>query len=121
MRTDDEVLSGRVPGGRARGKFSQFSCRGLPSVQQQYLTGLYSSGRSFAIASGLCQTIRRDRYTRGIIAVPKKTTRQTKPSARAIAPDPMAEAEARIAKARRQNATKELRRNNLINFSNLSG
>ena len=38
-------------------------------------------------------------------AVPKKTARQTKPSASAIASDPMAEAERRIAEARRQNAT----------------
>ena len=38
--------------------------------------------------------------------MPKKTTRQTKPSARATTPDPMAEAEARIAEARRRNATK---------------
>jgi internalin A len=38
--------------------------------------------------------------------VPKKTTRQTKPSASETASDPMAEAERRIAEARRENATK---------------
>lgn len=37
--------------------------------------------------------------------MPKKTTRQTKPSAPETASDPMAEAERRIAKARRTNAT----------------
>jgi internalin A len=37
--------------------------------------------------------------------VPKKTARQTKPSARATASDPMAEAERRIAEARQKNAT----------------
>jgi hypothetical protein len=37
--------------------------------------------------------------------VPKKTTRQTKPSTHATAPDAMAEAESRITKTRRRNAT----------------
>src|SRR5512134_1664182 len=54
--------------------------------------------------SGGHPPIQRD-HIRGITVVPKKTTRQTKPSAHATAPDAMAEAESRITKTRRQNAT----------------
>jgi Leucine-rich repeat (LRR) protein len=39
-------------------------------------------------------------------AMPKKTTRSTNPPAPATASDPMAEAERRIAEARRQNASR---------------
>ena len=35
---DDEMLSGRVPGGNTVGKLSLFSCHGRTLVQQQYLT-----------------------------------------------------------------------------------
>jgi hypothetical protein len=78
MRTDDEVLSGRVPGGRARGKFYQFSCRGLPSVQQQYLTGLYSSGRSSTRAAELYQKVWSVSTTRG--SVEKTAVKSTQKS-----------------------------------------